>query len=83
MLTVMFVPQAAQGGSTLLSAMIYTPCPLITMALCAVLVFQPVQGFDWVWRCNWLKILLLAVLFAFSIMTLFTQSFQSFLYFRF
>jgi len=83
MLTIMFWPEAAQGGSTLLSAAIYTRGHLILMALCALLVFQPVQGFDWTRRLSWPKVLALVVLFALSLMTMFAQSFRSFLYFQF
>jgi hypothetical protein len=83
LLTVMFVPTAAQGGSTLLSAIIYTRGHLIIMALCAALVFQPVQGFDWTRRLDWSRVLVPAGLFALSLMTLFAQSFRSFLYFQF
>ncbi|HNS20648.1 MAG TPA: MBOAT family protein [Sedimentisphaerales bacterium] len=83
MLAILFWPQAAEGGSTLLSALIYTRGHLILMALCSLLVFQPVQGFDWVRRLTWLKVLILIVLFAVSVMTMFSQSFRSFLYFQF
>jgi hypothetical protein len=79
----MFVPTAAQGGSTLLSAIIYTRGHLIIMALCAILVFQPVQGFDWTRRLDWSRVLLSAGLCILSLMTLFSQSFRSFLYFQF
>ena len=79
----MFAPTAAQGGSTLLSAIIYTRGHLMIMALCALLVFQPVQGFDWTRRLNWRRVLLLVILFAVSVMTVFAQSFRSFLYFQF
>ncbi len=48
-----------------------------------LLVFQPVQGFDWTRRLSWPKVLALVVLFALSLMTMFAQSFRSFLYFQF
>ncbi len=83
MLTAMFTPTSAQDGSVLLSALIYTRGHLIVMILCAVLVFQPVQGFDWTRRLSWPKVFLLVVLFALSLMTMFAQSFRSFLYFQF
>jgi hypothetical protein len=53
------------------------------MSVCAVLVFQPVQGFDWTRRLDWSRVLVPASLFALSLMTLFAQSFRSFLYFQF
>ncbi len=83
LLTLMFVPTAAQGGSVLLSSIIYTRGHLIIMALCAMLVFQPVQGFDWTRRLDWSRVLVPAGLFVLSLMTLFAQSFRSFLYFQF
>ncbi len=83
LLTVMFVPMAAQGGSTLLSAIIYTRGHLVIMALCALLVFQPVQGFDWTRRLDWSRVLVPGGLFVLSLLTLFAQSFRSFLYFQF
>jgi len=83
MLSIMLWPTVAQGGSTLLSAVIYARGHLILMVLCALLAFQPVQGFDWVRRLSWPKVLALVVLFAISLMTLFAQSFRSFLYFQF
>jgi alginate O-acetyltransferase complex protein AlgI len=83
MLAVMFSPTAAQGGSVLLGAAIYTRGRLLAMALCALLVFQPVQGFDWTRRLDWFRVLLQALLFALSLMMIFAQSFRSFLYFQF
>jgi len=83
LLATMFTLASPQGGSVLLSAVIYTRGHLILMALCAVLVFQPLQGFDWTRRLSWPKVLLLIVLFALALMTMFAQSFRSFLYFQF
>jgi len=83
LLTLMFVPTAAQGGSMLLSAILYTRGHLIIMALCTLLVFQPMQGFDWTRRLDWSRVLVPAGLFVLSLMTLFAQSFRSFLYFQF
>jgi alginate O-acetyltransferase complex protein AlgI len=83
LLAVMFMPAAAQGGSMLLSSIIYTRGHLIVMALCALLVFQPVQGFDWTRRLDWSRVLLPAGLFVLSLLTLFAQSFRPFLYFQF
>ncbi len=82
-LAIMFSPTAAQGGSTLLAAVIYTRGHLITMALCAFLAFQPVQSFDWTRRVDWSRALLQVLLLALSLMTIFAQSFRSFLYFQF
>jgi alginate O-acetyltransferase complex protein AlgI len=83
LLAVMFVPTAAQGGSILLAAMLYTRGHLALMAVCAVLVFQPVQGFDWTRRLDWSRALVPGGLFVLALLTLFAQSFRSFLYFQF
>jgi alginate O-acetyltransferase complex protein AlgI len=82
-LTVMFLPTKAQGGSVLLDAEIYTWGNVLTMAICTVLTFQPLQAFDWTRTITWPKALVLIVLFCVSIMVKFTQSFSSFLYFQF
>ena len=83
MLAIMFSPTTAQGGSVLLAAVIYTRGHLVTMALCAFLAFQPIQGFDWTRRLDWFRVLVQALLLALSLMTIFAQSFRSFLYFQF
>lgn len=82
-LVVMFVPSKAQGGSVLLGAEIYTRGSVLTMIICAVLAFQPLQAFDWARTITWPKVLVLIVLFCVSLMVMFTQSFSSFLYFQF
>jgi len=82
-LTIMFIPSKAQGGSILLGAEIYTQGSMLIMAVCALLVFQPLQAFDWARTITWPKALILIVLFCVSLMTMFTQSFSSFLYFQF
>jgi alginate O-acetyltransferase complex protein AlgI len=83
MLATMFSLRSPQGGSALLSAVIYTRGYLILMALCAVLAFQSVQGFDWTRKLSWPKVLLLVAVFALALTTMFAQSFRSFLYFQF
>jgi len=83
LLVTMFSLFSPRGGAALLSAVIYTRGHLILMALCAVLVFQGAQGFDWTRRLRWPKVLVLIVLFALALTTMFVQSFRSFLYFQF
>lgn len=83
LLAVMFRPQSAQGGTALLSAVLYTRGHLMVMALCALLAFQPVQGFDWTARLSWPRLLVLLTLFVLALATMFAQSFRSFLYFQF
>ncbi len=83
LLSVMFTASPPQGGSILLGAVIYTPAYLVTMAICLVLAFQPIQALDWAKRITWSKALILVILFCLSLMTMFTQTFTSFLYFQF
>ena len=79
----MFGMASAEGGSMLLAGEIYTQGNFILMVLCTILAIQPVQAFDWVERITGPRILLLIVLFVFSLMTLFAQSFNPFLYYQF
>jgi alginate O-acetyltransferase complex protein AlgI len=68
----------------LLAAMIYTPYHLIILAVCAVLVFQPLQAHDWAQSpVTWGRTALMVPLFVFSLMAMFSQDFNPFLYFQF
>jgi alginate O-acetyltransferase complex protein AlgI len=71
------------AGSSLLAAELYSPGRLIEMGLCAILAFTRFQAFDWVERLTPPKVLALIALFAISLMTMFTQAFNPFLYFQF
>jgi len=82
-LSSMFTLSKAQGGSVLLGSEIYTQGSVLTMVICAFLVFQPLQAFDWAKTITWPKAIMLIVLFWVSIMIMFAQSFSSFLYFQF
>jgi len=82
-LSTMFGGSIAKGGSILLAAEIYTQGTLIIMAVCALVAFQPVQAFDWVQRLTWPKVVLLILVFWLSLMTMFIQVFNPFLYFQF
>ena len=70
--------------AALLAAMLYTPKGLLVAALCAALVFQPVQAFDWSSKSPaWTRNALLLMLFAFSLCVMATQAFNPFLYYQF
>jgi alginate O-acetyltransferase complex protein AlgI len=71
------------GAGILLAGELYTRGNLIIMAVCALVAFQHVQAFDWVKRASWPRILLALVLFILSLMTMFVQAFNPFLYFQF
>ncbi len=82
-LATMFTVSPPQGGSVLLAGQIYTQGNFIMMGLCALLVFQSRQAFDWAKTMTLPKAIILILLFSLSIMMMFAQSFTSFLYFEF
>jgi alginate O-acetyltransferase complex protein AlgI len=76
------------GGSPavapLLAATIYTPYHLVVLAVCAALVFQPLQAHDWALEpVTWWRTGVVVPLFVFSLMVMFSQAFNPFLYFQF
>lgn len=79
----MFGFGSAGGGSVLLAGELYTQGNVIIMAICALLAFQRVQAFDWVERMTWPRMVLVLGLFVLSLMTMFVQAFNPFLYFQF
>jgi len=83
LLTVMFAVSPAREGSILLSAILYTRAHLATLIACAILAFQRMQALDWARTMSWPKVIILIMLFGLSLATMFTQIYQSFLYFRF
>jgi alginate O-acetyltransferase complex protein AlgI len=76
----------APAGATapLLAAAIGTPYHLLVLAVAAGLVFQPRQAHDWALApVTWARTALLAPLFVVSLMAMFAQDFNPFLYFQF
>jgi hypothetical protein len=68
----------------LLAAIIYTPYNMLIMAICAVLVFQPLQAHDWAtYPVTWRRVTVLAPLFVVALMAMYAQAFNPFLYFQF
>lgn len=68
----------------LLAATIYNPYHLLVLALCAVLVFQPLQAHDWAQDpVTWGRTALVVPLFVLSLTAMFAQAFNPFLYFQF
>ena len=82
-LTIMFTGAAAQRGASLLTGKLWTRGSIVMMMLCAILVFQPRQGCDWIKDLTWIKLLVLVILFVLALAILFARSFTSFLYFQF
>ena len=82
-LCAMFGMTKPAAGSLLLDAVLYTRGNLGIMALCAVLAFSGRQAHDWVEKLTMPRVLLLAVLFVVSLLMMFVQAFNPFLYFQF
>jgi alginate O-acetyltransferase complex protein AlgI len=74
----------ADSGGLLLAADLYTPRLLAVAGLCAALVIQPVQAFDWAEQPVTLsRAVLLLMLFVLALNMMATQAFNPFLYFHF
>ena len=83
-LAAMFGLRPTGSASMLLAAEMYTPRNLAFVAICGILVLQPVQAFDWVRRPpGWLGSAALLALFALALALMSTQVFTPFLYFQF
>jgi alginate O-acetyltransferase complex protein AlgI len=68
----------------LLAAAIYTPYRMAVLAICAFLVFQPLQAHDWVLRgVTWPRVAVATPVFVLALLTMYTQAFNPFLYFQF
>ncbi|MCI0537260.1 MAG: MBOAT family protein [Verrucomicrobiales bacterium] len=80
----MFGLMPVADTAPLLAADIYTPYRLLALGVCALLVFQPLQAHDWALRpVTWPRVALVTPLFAFALMTMYSQTFNPFLYFQF
>ena len=82
-LSTMFGGGRAGEGALVLPAQLYTQGSLILMAACALVIVWPVQAHDWSETITWPKALLVHPLFCASLMVMFSQSFNPFLYFQF
>ncbi len=80
----MFGLAPVTSASALLGADLYAPLHVVVMGLCAALVFQRVQAHEWsLNRQTWTRLALLLPLFGFSVLVMFSQAFNPFLYFQF
>lgn len=80
----MFGLVQAGDMAPLLAAMIYTPHHLLVMALCAVLVFQPLQAHDWALApVSWPRVAVVVPIFLLALLAMYSQAFNPFLYFQF
>ena len=68
----------------LVAATVYTPYHVLVLAVCAALVFQPMQAHDWAQaKVTWTRTAVLVPVFVFSLMVMYAQAFNPFLYFQF
>jgi alginate O-acetyltransferase complex protein AlgI len=74
---------ATDPAALLLPAQLYTREALVIMATCAALVSWPTQAYEWSETITWPKALIVHPLFAVSLITMFSQSFNPSLYFQF
>jgi len=79
----MFGAGETSSGSVLLRSVIFTRGYLTLMTVAGLVIFQPIQAFDWVKRITWIKVMVFVVLLATSLMTMFVQTFSPFLYLQF
>lgn len=71
------------GASHLLQAELFTMRHTVAMVICALFVWQPMQAFEWVKKRTVVKYSIMIALFVFTVASMFTQSFNPFLYFQF
>jgi len=80
----MFGLSPSTAASALLAADIYAPLYLVVLTVCAVLVFLRAQAHEWSLKPQtWPRVMLLMPLFVLSLLVMFSQAFNPFLYFQF
>jgi alginate O-acetyltransferase complex protein AlgI len=80
----MFGLASPSSAAPLLAASLYTPYHVLVLAMCGVLVFQPVQAHDWAQQpVSWGRVAVLMPLFTLALSAMFAQTFNPFLYFQF
>jgi alginate O-acetyltransferase complex protein AlgI len=73
----------AGPGTLLLPALLYTQWALVVMAVGAVVIAWPIQAHEWSREVTWRKAVIVHPLFCASLLAMFSQSFNPFLYFQF
>ena len=68
---------------SILTAEIFTPSTIFFMAVAALLSFWKFRSYDWCGNLSFKKIVFIFAIFVVAILTLFTQSYNPFLYFQF
>ena len=80
----MFGLMPVADTAPLLAATLYTPYRLLVLLIGAFLVFQPLQAHDWTLHpVNWRRVAVALPLFVLSLITMYSQAFNPFLYFQF
>jgi alginate O-acetyltransferase complex protein AlgI len=75
---------AVSPAAVVLAAQLYTPLHTLVLGLSALFIFQPVQAHDWALQPQtWTRVAGLLGLFGLSLLAMFSQSFNPFLYFQF
>ena len=80
---VMLGQGASSPGALLLPALLYTQGTLLIMAIAAVVVAWPIQAHEWSREVTLPRAVLVHPLFCASLLVMFSQSFNPFLYFQF
>jgi alginate O-acetyltransferase complex protein AlgI len=82
-LSAMFGHGGSDPSVLLLPAMVYTRESLFIMAVCVAITACPIQAHEWSRTITWPKALIVQPIFGLSLMAMFSQSFNPFLYFQF
>jgi alginate O-acetyltransferase complex protein AlgI len=82
-LAVMLGQGGSGPGTVLVPALLYTQGALLVMAVGAVVVAWPIQAHEWSREVTWPKALVVHPLFCGSLLAMFSQAFNPFLYFQF
>ena len=70
-------------ASRILQTELFTMRHVVEMLICAVFVWQPVQAHEWIRTLSPVRFAALTAVFLLAIASMFTQSFNPFLYFQF
>lgn len=79
----MFGAAEPTAFGALLGAEIYQLSNLAEMGVCAVMIIQPVQSYEFGTTLSWGKFATAFTLFLFAVVMMYTQAFNPFLYFQF
>jgi alginate O-acetyltransferase complex protein AlgI len=78
------IGQRAYGpGTLLMPALLYTQEALLVMGIAVVVIAWPIQAHEWSRQVTWPKAMVVHPLFCASLLAMFSQSFNPFLYFQF